>query len=99
MFVLSQSLRRRFNFFRINVQGLSHNTPTDDDISNVLKEFTVDFLLKGYNSLVRTLHTQILTNIQLEIDTSHFFLACNILFKVRHSDRIRSGTRLFCLVV
>lgn len=60
-------------FFRINVQGLSYNTPTDDDISNVLKEFTVDFLLKGYNSLVRTLHTQILTNMQLEIDTSHFF--------------------------
>lgn len=60
-------------FFRINVQGLSHNTPTDDDISNVLKEFTVDFLLKGYNSLVRTLHTQILTNVQLEIDQSHFF--------------------------
>ncbi|XP_032510677.1 protein timeless isoform X2 [Danaus plexippus] len=57
----------------INVQGLLHNTPTDDDISNVLKEFTVDFLLKGYNSLVRTLHTQILTNVQLEIDTSHFF--------------------------
>lgn len=57
----------------INVKGLSHNTPTDDDISNVLKEFTVDFLLKGYNSLVRTLHTQILTNMQLEIDTSHFF--------------------------
>lgn len=52
---------------------MSHNTPTDDDISNVLKEFTVDFLLKGYNSLVRTLHTQILTNMQLEIDTSHFF--------------------------
>ncbi|KAG6454028.1 hypothetical protein O3G_MSEX008488 [Manduca sexta] len=57
----------------INVQGLSHKTPTDDDISNVLKEFTVDFLLKGYNSLVQTLHSQILTNMQLEIDTSHFF--------------------------
>ncbi|CAH4002900.1 protein timeless [Pieris brassicae] len=57
----------------INVQGLSHNMPTDEDISNVLKEFTVDFLLRGYNSLVRTLHTQILTNMQLEIDTSHFF--------------------------
>ncbi|XP_047515532.1 protein timeless isoform X1 [Pieris napi] len=57
----------------INVQGLTHNTPTDEDISNVLKEFTLDFLLKGYNSLVRTLHTQILTNMQLEIDTSHFF--------------------------
>ncbi|XP_049865864.1 protein timeless [Pectinophora gossypiella] len=57
----------------INVQGLSHKTPTDDDISNILKEFTVDFLLKGYNSLVQTLHNQILTNLQLEIDTSHFF--------------------------
>ncbi|XP_028040904.1 protein timeless isoform X2 [Bombyx mandarina] len=57
----------------INVQGLSHKTPTDDDISNILKEFTVDFLLKGYNVLVQTLHSQILTNLQLEIDTSHFF--------------------------
>ncbi|XP_053625997.1 protein timeless isoform X2 [Plodia interpunctella] len=57
----------------INVQGLSHKTPTDDDISNIMKEFTVDFLLKGYNSLVQTLHNQILTNMQLEIDTSHFF--------------------------
>ncbi|CAB3249938.1 unnamed protein product [Arctia plantaginis] len=57
----------------INVQGLSYKTPTDEDISNVLKEFTVDFLLKGYNSLVKTLHNQILTNLQLEIDTSHFF--------------------------
>ncbi|CAH0726687.1 unnamed protein product, partial [Brenthis ino] len=57
----------------INVQGLSHNSPTNDDISIVLKEFTVDFLLKGYNALVRNLHTQILTNIELEIDTSHFF--------------------------
>lgn len=57
----------------INVQGLSHKTPTDDDISNIMKEFTVDFLLKGYNSLVQTLHSQIITNMQLEIDTSHFF--------------------------
>lgn len=57
----------------LNVQGLSHKTPTDDDIANILKEFTVDFLLKGYNSLVYTLHNQILTNIKLEIDTSHFF--------------------------
>lgn len=64
---------KKYFFFRINVQGLTHNTPTDEDISHVLKDFTVDFLLKGYNSLVRTLHTQILTNKQLEIDTSHFF--------------------------
>lgn len=33
----------------------------------------MDFLLKGYNSLVQTLHNQILSNLQLEIDTSHFF--------------------------
>ncbi|XP_063636131.1 protein timeless-like [Cydia splendana] len=57
----------------INVQGLTHKAPTDDDLSYVLKEFTVDFLLKGYNSLVQTLHSQILTNVLLEIETSHFF--------------------------
>nr|QCH40579.1 timeless [Chilo suppressalis] len=57
----------------LNVQGLFHKTPNDDDISNVLKEFTVDFLFKGYNSLVKTLQTQIVINLQLEIDTSHFF--------------------------
>ncbi|XP_063530758.1 protein timeless-like [Cydia strobilella] len=57
----------------INVQGLTNKVPTDDDICYVLKEFTVDFLLKGYNSLVQTLHSQILTNLLLEIDTSHFF--------------------------
>lgn len=55
------------------MEGLSHKTPTDDDISNVLKEFTVDFLLKGYNSLVQSLHSEILTNLELKIDTSHFF--------------------------
>lgn len=57
----------------INIQGLSHKTPTDDDIANVMREFTVDFLLKGYNALVQTLHNQILNNTHLEIDTSHFF--------------------------
>nr|QNI60324.1 timeless [Grapholita molesta] len=67
------NIENLIRYFSINVQGLTHQTPTDDDISNVLKEFTVDFLLKGYNSLVQTLHSQILTNVLLEIDTSHFF--------------------------
>lgn len=40
----------------INMKGLVHHTPTDEDISNVLKEFTVDFLLKAYSSLVQDLH-------------------------------------------
>ncbi|XP_041978876.1 protein timeless isoform X2 [Aricia agestis] len=57
----------------LNAKGLTQTSPTDDDISIVLKEFTVCFLLKGYNSLVRTLHSQILTTVELEIDTSHFF--------------------------
>ncbi|XP_063617783.1 protein timeless-like isoform X1 [Cydia splendana] len=67
------NIENLIRYFSINVQGLTHQTPTDDDISNVIKEFTVDFLLKGYNSLVQTLHSQILTNVLLEIDTSHFF--------------------------
>lgn len=50
-----------------------HHTPTDEDITNVLKEFTVDFLLKAYGTLVHDLHSQLLTNVQLSIDTSHFF--------------------------
>jgi len=44
------------------MKGLLHHTPTDDDISNVLKEFTVDFLLKGYSCLVQELHTQLLSD-------------------------------------
>ncbi|XP_061707871.1 protein timeless-like isoform X1 [Cydia pomonella] len=67
------NIENLIRYFSTNVQGLTHQTPTDDDISYVLKEFTVDFLLKGYNSLVQTLHSQILTNVLLEIDTSHFF--------------------------
>ncbi|XP_022222457.2 protein timeless isoform X2 [Drosophila obscura] len=56
----------------INMKGLVQHTPTEDDIANLLKEFTVDFLLKGYNYLVEELHAQLLAN-TLPIDTSHFF--------------------------
>nr|BAB91179.2 timeless protein [Chymomyza costata] len=57
----------------INMKGLCQHTPTDDDISNLLKEFTVDFLLKGYNYLVKVLHLHITSNAKVSIDTSHFF--------------------------
>lgn len=50
-----------------------HHSPSDDDISNILKEFTVDFLLKGYGCLVQELYTQRLTDQSFEIDTSHIF--------------------------
>ncbi|BFF96130.1 protein timeless [Drosophila madeirensis] len=56
----------------INMKGLVQHIPTEDDIANLLKEFTVDFLLKGYNYLVEELHAQLLSN-TLPIDTSHFF--------------------------
>lgn len=57
----------------INMKGLIYHTPTDEDISNILKEFTVDFLLKGYGFLVQELHSKLLTDTQVSIDTSHFF--------------------------
>lgn len=57
----------------INMKGLMHHAPSDDDISHILKEFTVDFLLKGYGFLVQELHAQLLTDLQVQIDTSHFF--------------------------
>ncbi|RZC36304.1 timeless, partial [Asbolus verrucosus] len=55
------------------MKGLLHHLPTDEDIANILKEFTVDFLLKGYGVLVQDLHSQLLSNIHVQIDTSHFF--------------------------
>lgn len=55
------------------MKGLLHHLPTDEDIANILKEFTVDFLLKGYGILVQDLHCQLLSNIHVQIDTSHFF--------------------------
>lgn len=55
------------------MKGLLHHSPTDENISNILKEFTVDFLLKGYGSLVNDLYTQLLSNYHIQIDTSHFF--------------------------
>lgn len=57
----------------INMKGLMHHAPSDDDISHILKEFTVDFLLKGYGFLVQELHAQLLSDLQVHIDTSHFF--------------------------
>ncbi|XP_058822846.1 protein timeless isoform X2 [Topomyia yanbarensis] len=54
-----------------NMKELIH--PTNDDISNLLKEFTVDFLVKGYSHLIQELHGLLLTDRQIQIDTSHFF--------------------------
>lgn len=57
----------------INMKGMVNHTPTDDDITNILKEFSVDFLLKGYGVLISDLHHQLMSDVELIIDTSHFF--------------------------
>lgn len=54
------------------MKGLMHHLPTDEDIANILKEFTVDFLLKGYGTLVNDLYTELLSYSHVQIDTSHF---------------------------
>lgn len=48
---------------RINMKGLIHHIPSDEDISNILKEFTIDFLLKGYGCLVQELHAKLLSDL------------------------------------
>lgn len=55
-----KKLVKRSRSTLINMKGLIHHTPTEEDISNILKEFTVDFLLKGYDSLVQELHAHLL---------------------------------------
>lgn len=47
------------------MKGLVHHTPTDEDISNILKEFTVDFLLKGYGHLMQELYSKLLSDLDL----------------------------------
>jgi len=54
------------------VKALVHHIPTDKDINNLFKEFTVDFLLKGYSTLITTLRTQLTTEENPDIDKSHF---------------------------
>jgi timeless protein len=45
--------------------------PTDEDIADLLKDFTVDFLLKGYPSLVADLRSQLMSAEDPDIDKSH----------------------------
>lgn len=55
------------------MKGLINHAPTDEDITNILKEFTVEFLLKGFGTLVHQLHSQLYISFNHQIDTSHFF--------------------------
>jgi len=55
------------------MKSLVHHNPTDEDISLILREFTVDFLLKGYASLVSLLQEQLCAHASTQMDKSHFF--------------------------
>lgn len=61
-----KKLVKRSRSTMINMKGMVNHTPTDDDITNILKEFTVDFLLKGYGLLVEDLHEQLMTDVVSE---------------------------------
>lgn len=50
------------------MKGLVYHLPTDEDISNILKEFTVDFLLKGYGHLMQDLYAKLLSDSDLVND-------------------------------
>jgi timeless protein len=56
----------------LKVKALIHHVPTDEDIADLLKEFTVDFLLKSYPSLVTDLRKQLMSDENADIDKSHF---------------------------
>ncbi|XP_046633334.1 protein timeless-like isoform X2 [Daphnia pulicaria] len=49
-----------------------HYTPTEEGIVQLLKIFTVDFMLNGYNTLVCQLHRKLLQQDALPLDKSHF---------------------------
>lgn len=55
----------------IKTKALLHHHPTAEDISNLLKEFTVDFMLNGYSNLLQGLRLQVLLPYQVDLDKSH----------------------------
>lgn len=55
----------------IKAKALLHHHPTPEDISNLLKEFTVDFMLNGYSNLLQGLRLQVMLPYQIDLDKSH----------------------------
>ena len=56
-------------------RAMVHHIPTDEDIAELLTEFTVDFLLKGFSNLVSTARKNILlseTSQNLHMEQSHY---------------------------
>ncbi|XP_034230550.1 protein timeless isoform X3 [Thrips palmi] len=68
-----KKLVKRSHTNTMHMKALLHHVPSDEDVSNLLKEFTVDFLLRGYACLVKVLHNCLLDGAPVQMDTSHFF--------------------------
>ncbi|CAL4125074.1 unnamed protein product, partial [Meganyctiphanes norvegica] len=64
-------LLRRKESHSIKAKALLHHHPSPEDITTLLKEFTVDFMLKGYANLVQGLRNQVLMPYQIDLDKSH----------------------------
>jgi len=66
-------LLKRSKENRMRVKAMVNHVPTDKDISELLKEFTVDFLHNGYSSLVEELLEKLSKNdTDITMDKSHF---------------------------
>ena len=66
-------LLKRSKESRMRVKAMVNHAPSDDDISELLKEFTVDFLHNGYSSLVQQLLLKLGRNeSNILMDKSHF---------------------------
>eukprot|EP00092_Neocalanus_flemingeri_P001329 GFUD01001420.1.p1 GENE.GFUD01001420.1~~GFUD01001420.1.p1 ORF type:complete len:1228 (+),score=271.17 GFUD01001420.1:445-4128(+) len=66
-------LLKRSKENRMRVKAMVNHIPTDKDISELLKEFTVDFLHNGYSSLVEELLEKLSKNeTDITMDKSHF---------------------------
>eukprot|EP00090_Calanus_glacialis_P039865 TRINITY_DN6942_c0_g1_i1.p1 TRINITY_DN6942_c0_g1~~TRINITY_DN6942_c0_g1_i1.p1 ORF type:complete len:1224 (+),score=288.91 TRINITY_DN6942_c0_g1_i1:40-3711(+) len=66
-------LLKRSKENRMRVKAMVNHIPTDKDISELLKEFTVDFLHNGYAGLVEELLEKLSKNdTDITMDKSHF---------------------------
>jgi timeless protein len=68
-----QKLLKKSRENRMRVKAMVNHIPTDKDISELLKEFTVDFLHNGYSKLVKELLEKLSRkDCDISMDKSHF---------------------------
>ena len=66
-------LLKKSKAVRMKVKAMVNHIPTDNDISELLKEFTVDFLHNGYSSLVEKMLEKLSgTDAERSTEKSHF---------------------------